>query len=158
MTLSAFADATTRPDEQTLAATLGRSVAAWRALIARLHDAIPGLSETWGYAGAAYGWSLRLAHDKRNLVYMTPCERYFLASFALGEKACTAARDAGLSAATLALIESAPRYAEGRGVRVPVRTLADVQQVIRLARLKLGGGGKPADRRNGCRPRHSAGP
>ena len=67
---------------------------------------------------------------------MTPCEGRFLASFALGEKAVAAARAAKPSAAVLAVLEAAPRYAEGRGVRFQVRTLALARQIAKLVAIK----------------------
>lgn len=67
---------------------------------------------------------------------MTPCEGYFLASFALGEKACSAGRNAGLQPSVVEQINSAPKYAEGRGVRIPVRTKVDVDDVLKLAAAK----------------------
>ena len=92
--------------------------------------------EEWNFSGKAYGWSFRLKQKKRTLVYMTPCRGYFLASFALGEKACLAAHAAGLPAPVLAIIDGAPKYAEGRGVRIPVRSRRDVDNVECLVAIK----------------------
>jgi hypothetical protein len=74
---------------------------------------------------------------KRTIVYMTPCRDHFLASFARGEKACRAAHAAGLAASLLAAIDGAPTYAEGRGVRIPVRNGRDLQDVESLAAMKM---------------------
>ena len=52
-------------------------------------------------------------------------------------EACAAAREAGLPAGILKLIAEAPRYAEGRGVRIPVRTAKDVRSIRTLATIKL---------------------
>ncbi|MGB5138934.1 MAG: DUF3788 family protein, partial [Candidatus Zixiibacteriota bacterium] len=75
--------------------------------------------------------------EKRVIVYMTPCNDHFLASFALGEKAVKAAHESGLPAPILEIIDDAPRYAEGRGVRIQVRTTTDVRNIERLAVIKL---------------------
>jgi hypothetical protein len=37
----------------------------------------------------------------------------------------------------LEAIDAAPRYAEGRGVRLPVRTAGDVREIVRLADIKM---------------------
>lgn len=137
MALSAFDDKSSAPDADAIAQTLGRSAALWTTLKESLAAEVDTLAEEWTFAGKAYGWSLRLKQKKRAIVYLTPCEKHFRASFALGEKACAAAQSAGLSRDTLALIEAAPRYAEGRGVRMPVRRRADVDQVLRVARVKM---------------------
>ena len=68
---------------------------------------------------------------------MTPRKGCFLASFALGDKAALAARTGGLPAAVLKIIEEAPRYAEGRGVRLEVRTARDVRDEVMLAAIKM---------------------
>jgi hypothetical protein len=68
---------------------------------------------------------------------LTPSEGQFLASFALGERAVTAAHAAGLAASVLETIDSAPRYAEGRGVRLEVRGPDEVADVLHLAALKM---------------------
>ena len=53
-----------------------------------------------------------------------PREGYFMASFALGEKAVKAAHESDLPISVLKVIESAKKYAEGRGVRLEVRSAA----------------------------------
>jgi hypothetical protein len=69
-------------------------------------------------------------------LYLTPCRDYFLASLALGEKACRAAHESAVAPALLAIIEAAPRYPEGRGVRIEVKRRQDVRQVLQLVALK----------------------
>jgi hypothetical protein len=136
MALSVFDDKAARPGERALADTLGRTHALWASLQADLQRAYGPLIEEWNFSGPAYGWSFRLKQRKRALVYLTPCRAHFLASFALGEKAYKAARGAGLPASVLELIEAAPKYAEGRGVRIPVRTKRDLASVRSLAAIK----------------------
>jgi hypothetical protein len=55
----------------------------------------------------------------------------------LGAKAVEAARDSGLPARVLAAIDKAPRYAEGTGVRLEIPATATVQDVVRLAAIKV---------------------
>jgi len=80
---------------------------------------------------------LRLKHKKRAVLYMTPCEGYFLASFALGEKAVQAAHDSNLPASVVQLIDGAKKYAEGRGVRLKVTSTRDVRYIEKLAIIKM---------------------
>lgn len=68
---------------------------------------------------------------------MTPCKGYFLASFALGEKAVKAAHESDLPASILQVIDSAKKYAEGRGVRIEVKNARDVRAVEKLAIIKM---------------------
>jgi hypothetical protein len=68
---------------------------------------------------------------------MTPCRGYFLASFALGEKAVKASHESDLPAWVLETIDTARPYAEGRGVRLEVRSERDVATVVKLATIKM---------------------
>ena len=137
MALSVFDDPSSAPTDRALAQALGPSAKVWTSLIERLSSDCAPLEPVWAFAGAKFGWSLRLKRGKRIIVYMTPGQGQFLASFALGEKACAAARDARLPAAILKLIADAPRYPEGRGVRIPVRTERHTASIRTLAAIKI---------------------
>jgi hypothetical protein len=106
-------------------------------LISHIEAAYPPLEKTWGFAGAKWGWSLRLKQKKRTVLYMTPCSKHFLVGFALGEKAVKAAIARPLPDSILAIIEEAPRYAEGRGVRIEVRNKRELEAVKELASVKM---------------------
>jgi hypothetical protein len=68
---------------------------------------------------------------------MTPCDGYFLASFALGEKAVQAALESNLPNRVLKIIAGSRKYAEGTGVRLEIRNARDLQSVEELASIKL---------------------
>jgi hypothetical protein len=138
MALSAFDDKSAPPRKAALAEMLGRTSTHWDALRTRLADEFDPLAEDWNFAGAKWGWSLRLKHKKRGIVYMTPCRRHFLAGFALGEKAVKAVRDLKVPQAMLEAIDAAPRYAEGRGVRLEVRNKKDLDGIVKIAMAKMG--------------------
>jgi uncharacterized protein DUF3788 len=78
---------------------------------------------------------------------------HFLASLALGEKACAAARAEGLPDPILRLIAEAPKYPEGRGVRITVRTAKEARDIPKLVAIKLQVLGTPAPPRERRRQR-----
>jgi hypothetical protein len=137
MALSAFADETHPPGDQALASTLGRTYAHWNQLQALVTARRAAMTAVWAFGGRNYGWSLRLKLKDRTIVHLTPCRGYFLASFALGERAVQAARESGLPASVLTAIDGARRYAEGRGVRFEVRDARTVRHVDTLAGIKI---------------------
>jgi hypothetical protein len=120
-----------------LAATLGPAFAHWNALRKAIAARFDPLSEEWGFAGKNAGWGLRLKRPTRTVLYMTPCSGYFLASFALGEKAVKAAHESDLSAPILEIIDGARKYVEGRAVRIEVRNARDVRNVEKIAVIKM---------------------
>jgi hypothetical protein len=105
---------------------LGPSQKLWDTLIADL---------TQDYGIEPEGWrgttALPLRLKKRRIVYLSPREGFFLASFALGDRAVAAVKAAKLP------IEFGKRYAEGTAVRLEVRKVADLALVKKLAAIKL---------------------
>jgi hypothetical protein len=137
MALSFFADKSVPPSEDAVRAVLGATAELWRELIRRVAQKCAPLDQVWGFSSKSTGWGLRLKHAERTILYMTPCKDYFLASFALGEKAVKAAQESRLSRAVLNVIDRAPRYAEGRGVRLEIRKPRDLSAVEIIAAAKM---------------------
>ena len=137
MALSAFDDKSQEPEAEDLRIAMGRSGAHWESLISHIEAEFAPLDKTWNFGGAKWGWTLRLKQKKRTVLYMTPCSKHFLVGFVLGEKAVKAAQATPLSDAILALMDEAPRYAEGRGVLVEVRTKKDLASVKDVAAIKM---------------------
>ena len=133
MALSAFDEKARHPTNDQLRTVLRRAYRPWIELLALLGERIDPATAVWKFST---GWSLRVLHKDRVIVYLTPQRNQFLASFALGEKAVAAAHAAKLSAAVLSAIDDAPRYAEGRGVRIPVRGSRQLTTLARLAQIK----------------------
>jgi len=137
MALSAFDDKSKQPQEADLKIMLGSTYPHWDALKNLIDVKYAPVAVEWGFASKSTGWGLRLKRDNRAILYMTPCKGYFLASFALGEKAVKAAHESDLPASVLAVIDSAKKYAEGRGVRLEVRSAEDVCNIEKLAVIKM---------------------
>lgn len=137
MALSAFDDRSKQPAAVELREVLGRTSARWDDLIGHLAAEHAPIDASWGFAGANWGWSLRLKRRKRTVLYMTPCLRHFFVGFALGDKAVDAAHRSGLPDETLELIDGARKYAEGRAVRLEIRNRKDLEIAKKLAAIKL---------------------
>lgn len=138
MALSALDDRTAPPTAESLGSVLGRASAAWADLVAHLATAHGPVTQEWRFTSPKNGWTLKVAGPKRTLLYLIPCRGHFLAGIVLGEKAVAAARASNLPAAVIAAIEAARPYAEGRGIRLEVRTLKDVQPFKDMLRMKMG--------------------
>ena len=138
MGLSCFDDKANQPSDADVAAELETATDAWDALRSGVVAALGDVRFEWGFTAKSAGWGqrARAGSGGRVILYLTPRRGSFLASFVLGENAAAAARAARLPDALLAAIEAAPRYAEGRGVRLEVRDVADVPGLVRLAEIK----------------------
>ncbi len=138
MALSAFDDRSHPPRSGELKKTLAASAPLWSRLIQDVATGHGPVSEQWSFSGAKFGWSLRLKRKDRVILYLTPQAGAFLVGVVLGEKAARAAHDEGAPAPVVELIEAAPRYAEGRGIRMTVSARKDLDVARRLASLKMG--------------------
>ncbi|HEY1209575.1 MAG TPA: DUF3788 domain-containing protein [Terracidiphilus sp.] len=135
-TVNAFIGKTKAPTEAEVAAALGSTAALWKQLVGWMAEQGAGESE-WNSSGVKYGWALRLKVKKRNIVYLGPCAGCFRVAFVLGDKAVAAARKSDLAKSTLKIIDEAPRYAEGTGVRLIVKAEKDLGAIKKLALIKM---------------------
>jgi hypothetical protein len=137
MALSVFDDPSQRPEARELQRALGKSAAHWGELVAYVAGRHGPLTEEWNHSGAKSGWSLRLKRKERVLLYLTPQEGRFLVGVVLGEKAVKSAHERGIPEAVLSLIDGAPKYPEGRGVRLPVAGRNALRVAKHLADAKM---------------------
>lgn len=137
MTSAFFVEKSETPTDPALTRVLGGKAALWHELKRGIGERHAPVTEEWVYAGKNYGWSLRLKQKKRAVVYLTPVSGGFRASFAIGEKAVRAAHESALPQAILRLIDDAPKYAEGRAVRLDVKRASDVKYVMEIAAIKM---------------------
>lgn len=135
--LSVFDNKAKQPTDAELARALKSSFVFWNELKQRIASRFKPLTCEWGFTSKTTGWGLRLKRKERIVLYMTPCAGHFLASFALGEKAVQAAHEAKLPSSLLQIVDSAKKYAEGRGVRLKVTSARDVANVEKLAVIKM---------------------
>lgn len=136
MALSAFDHPSHPPEAAELLRCLGGAAPLWTELVAHVAGTCPPLEEVWSFAGAKFGWSLRLKRNDRVLLYLTPGEGRFLAGLVLGEKAVAAAAEKGLPPAVLGILSAAPKYAEGRGLRLTIEPGDDLEPLRGLVALK----------------------
>jgi hypothetical protein len=135
-TPNAFIGKATLPTEHEVSAALGSTAEVWKQLVNWLAE--QGVADQeWKSSSPKYGWSLRMKLKKRTIVYLGPCNGCFRAAFVLGDRAVAAARKSDLSKTALKLLDEAPRYAEGTGVRLMVRASEDLADVRQLAIIKL---------------------
>ena len=137
MALSAFDDKSKKPKAKELENTLGRTYTHWNNLLTHIAAEYTSNVDNWKFFGAKWGWSLQLKQKKRTILYMTPCLKHFLVGFVLGEKAVKAARNSTLAKSAIAIIDEAPKYAEGRAVRLEIRNKDDLESAKMLAAVKM---------------------
>jgi hypothetical protein len=137
MAFSAFDDKAREPTDADVAEVLADASRLWNDLKRQIESRFDPLAEDWTFSGKKWGGSLRLKHRKRPSLYMTPSAGFFYVGFALGEKAVAAARSCDLPQSLVEIIDSSQKYAEGRAVRLEVRSATDLDNVINVAAIKM---------------------
>jgi hypothetical protein len=125
------------PDNQMLANTLGASYKLWEKIKTSLTSNYGELNEDWKFYGQKIGWTLKLLYKKRNLFFLTPYESYFQIAFVFGDKSVAIIEKSDLPENIIDEIKNARKYAEGRGLRIPVKNQNDVKIVLKLTEIKI---------------------
>jgi Protein of unknown function (DUF3788) len=133
---NAFVGRTKTPTEADLRAALGAAKAVWDLVVVDMAREL-GLTHEWKTYGPKFGWALRLKQGKRNIVHLGPCEGCVALLFILGERAVKAARAARLGRAATKLLDEAPHYPEGTGIRLDTVRAKDIPLIKKLATIKL---------------------
>jgi hypothetical protein len=134
---NAFIGRGEKPAPKEIAAALGSAAQAWEQLVSWLAEEHGVTGQEWKSISPKYGWSLRLKLKKRTIVHMSPCDGCFRVAFIVGDRAVKAAKESDLPKNVLKLIADAPRYAEGTGIRLLVRSERDLAPIRKLAVIKL---------------------
>lgn len=134
---NAFIGKAEKPTAQEVSSALGSSAKTWEKLVDWLAEEHDVNVQEWKSYSPKYGWSMKLKLKKRTIVHLSPCKGCFRVAFILGDKAVKAAKEGALSKPVLKMIEDAPRYPEGTGVRFVVKRIGDLAPIRKLAAIKL---------------------
>jgi len=91
----------------------------------------------WKYYGTKFGWSLKLFHKKRNVVFVEPEDGYFGLAFAIGEKAFKEIMESEITDSIKNQLTEAKVYVEGRPLRLEIRSKADLEPLWLIISIKL---------------------
>lgn len=134
---NAFIGKLTQPTPKELAGKLGSAKDLWNHVVRDVTSECGITDKEWNCYSPKAGWSLRLKQKKRNIVYLSPCDKSFRVAFILGEKAMRVAKNTEFSAKYVKLITEAVRYPEGSAIRLEVTNSEDVAFVKQLAKIKV---------------------
>ncbi len=137
MSPNAFIGQAKKPTDGELTVALGPAKAVWDRLLAELDRDLAANVYEWNSYSPKAGWSLRVKCKARTVVWLGPRAGSFVAAFILGDQAMRAARASKLPQRIIKIMEEAPRYPEGTGVRVAMKNPKDIAAVKLLAAIKL---------------------
>ncbi len=133
---NAFIGRKTQPTDKDVAEALGPAKPAWDKLFKDMAADLE-LDQAWKTYGAKFGWAAQLRRGKRRILHLGPCAGSFEVVFVFGDRAVKAARASGLGRTAEKLLDAAPRYPEGTGIRIEVRGPKHLPLIRKLAQIKL---------------------
>ena len=134
---NAFINKPRRPTNKDLSAALGPAKTIWDQLLADLARECEATSHEWKCHSPKWGWALRAMRKKRTIVWLAPCLGCFQVAFILGDKAVQAARQTKWPKRIVKVMNEAPKYPEGTGIRLKVKSSRDIAMLKKLAVIKL---------------------
>ena len=129
-----FLDKARKPTPTLIAEKLGPTSKYWNELKGHFD---PPVVEDWKHYGKKIGWSLKLLQGKRNVCFLTARDGFFIVSFIFGDKAVTAAKQSKLPTDLIEELVNSRKYAEGRGIRIEVKSKRHLEYVKTLAEIKI---------------------
>ncbi len=124
------------PSEQAVADELGAARSVWDAIVGGVVAKHGAVEREWKASKSDFGWMCLLKQKKRTLLYLTPEKGTVRVGIVLGERAVALALASGLPEGVKTLLREARPYAEGRGIRFPATSAADVATVLALVLFK----------------------
>lgn len=137
MPANAFINKLAAPSDADLTAALGPAKAVWDRFLGELAEQSGVNLHEWKCHSPKWGWSLRVKRKARTIVWLSPCEGCFTVLFILGDKAMKAARASTLPKRIVGILDVAPKYPEGTGIRLDVKSSRDIGALKKLAAIKL---------------------
>jgi hypothetical protein len=137
MSANVFIDKLAKPDDQALVRALGKTYPLWAEIEKHIATTLGKSVEEWKYYGLKSGWTMKTLYKKRNLFFFTACKGYFRIAFVFGDRAVAEIITSDLPKAMIEEITNAKKYAEGKGLRVDVKTRRDVESVKKLIAIKV---------------------
>lgn len=135
--LSVFQDKNVMPTKEDLFEKLVDLYSIW----VQLHDCTiekyPNAICEWSYSGKKYGWSYKIKDKKRVIIYLLPRDKYFKVAFVFGQKAYDSIMNIDISIEIKNELEKAKKYAEGRGIRIDIKSAEIVSEIKKLVDIKL---------------------
>ena len=86
MALSILDNKSVVPNESTLLDVLGETFQIWKDIIKYVREKCGDIQEIWKFTGQKYGWSMRVKHKKRTILYLIPSKEYFMVASASAVK------------------------------------------------------------------------
>jgi hypothetical protein len=124
------------PSDEDLKDVLKSSFDTFNNLVSYLENEYGSLKKEWKFYSKKAGWTLRISGEKRNLLFISPNDDYFIATVNMSVKVSKIALDSDISDNTKNLIKQAKIYAEGTGILIEIRNEEDLEDIKTILNVR----------------------
>lgn len=136
LTIGGFLDEKHRPTTEEIRAALGTKAGHWQELVRRMSEA-HGVKGELEFGGAKYGWALEFRKGARPLTSLFPGKDSLIVLVVLGKDAVDLADRLDLGRNVRRVFDDARQLRDGRWLWIPVNSLRDSADVLKLVAAKL---------------------
>ena len=138
MATSIFDNKEIVPNDEDLEDVLKGSLDTYNKLISFLEKEYGALTKEWKFYSKKAGWTLRITGEKRNLIFFSPNDDYFLVTVNMSVKVSKIVLDLDISDTTKKLIKEAKPYAEGLSILIEVKKEEDLEDIKTILNVRDG--------------------
>jgi Protein of unknown function (DUF3788) len=136
---SIFIDKLKTPDDSDLKSGLKDCFRWWKELENYTLEFDALYKPLWKFASEKFGWGFQIKDKKRAIVYLLPRDKYFKVGLVFGKKAVEKIMSTNIHDSIKKLINDAPEYAEGKGIRIDVKDDSLLNDIKALIQIKIKG-------------------
>lgn len=137
MSASIYSDKNLKPDDKSLFADLVETKGYLDKIAEFIETEYGNFKSEWKFYGQKSGWILKMLTGNRNVMFVIPCDNYFQVAFTFGEKASELIHNSDLPTSIKKELQKAKKYAEGRSIQVEVKLAIDLDNILKVIRIKL---------------------
>lgn len=125
------------PTREHLEMLMGEAFTLREELYAYLSESVGTVEVEWKFYSKKSGWTSKTLLGNRNLFFLSPMEGTFMVTFIFGDRAAEAVLKGAFPDHVKQSVESARKYAEGRGISLEIQNRDDLKIVRNLIDIKI---------------------
>jgi hypothetical protein len=136
MATSIFDNKEIVPNDEDLEDVLKNSFETYNELLYYLEKEYGSLKKEWKFYSKNAGLTLRISGKKRNLLFLSPNEGYFLVNVNMGVKVSKIVLDTDVSDTIKDLIKQAKVYREGISILINIKNEEDLEDIKTILKIR----------------------
>jgi hypothetical protein len=125
------------PNNESIFSIIGNKSILWQSIMNYMHEHYKDISEEWKFYNDGKRWLFRLIQKKKTIFWIGVLKNTFRISFWFGDKAESLIESSDLPDSIKNDFKTAKRYNKIRAVSIKMTDETDVDNVLKLAAIKL---------------------